>query len=74
MPSKEGPTSLGSAALEPGKLENLEGSDLKAFLKVHHLEHWKDADGIEWRAKKLQIALDKNAKLINPRLDDLQKL
>lgn len=71
MPSKTGPTSLGTAALESGHLEKLEGSDLEAFLKMHHLEHWKDTDGIEWRAKKLQVALEKNTKPINPRLDDL---
>ncbi len=69
MPAKNSPTSLGSATLEPGKKEELEGEQLAAFLKEHDLLHMKSMEGIGWRAKKLQFALEKNSKLINPELD-----
>ncbi len=73
MPAKNSPTSLGSAALEPGEKEELQGEQLEAFLKLHNLLHMKDMDGIGWRAKKLQFALEKNPKLIKPELDQTKQ-
>lgn len=60
MPPKTGPTSLGAAALEPGRAEELAGEQLANFLKVHRLEHLSSMAGVGWRAKKLQFALEKN--------------
>jgi hypothetical protein len=68
MPAKATPTSLGAAALEPGKKEEMGLEELREFLQVHNLEHLKDIAGIKWRAKKLQFALNNNSKLINPKL------
>ncbi len=53
MPAKNSPTSLGSAALEPGEKEELKEEQLEAFLKLHDLLHMKDMEGIGWRSKKL---------------------
>jgi hypothetical protein len=67
MPTMASPTSLGAAALEAGKQEEMESEELQMFLKQHELEHLKNTAGIRWRAKKLQFALN-NSKLINPKL------
>ena len=53
MPAKTSPTSLGAAALEPGKAEELAGPELVHFLREHSLEHLGDMEGVGWRAKKL---------------------
>ena len=37
------------------------------FLREHSLEHLGDMEGVGWRAKKLQFALEKNSKLIKPK-------
>jgi hypothetical protein len=69
MPAKATPTSLGAAALEPGRKEVMGLEELREFLRLHDLEHLKDTvEGLEWRAKKLQFALNNNSKLINPKL------
>ena len=68
MPSKTSPTSLGTAALEPGKDEELGEKEVVKFLEEHKLQHLKDMVGIRWRVKKLQYALQNNSKLINPKL------
>ena len=50
-------------------MEELKGDDLKQFLLQHDLLEYAEMDGIGWRSHKLQFALTKNAKLINPSLD-----
>ena len=68
IPSKQAPTSLGSASLTPAPQEKLNEEELQAFLQEHDLLATRNMDGIEWRVKKLKYALEKNAKLINPSL------
>ncbi len=53
MPTMASPTSLGAAALEAGKQEELGAGELEKFLKEHELEHLRETAGIKWRAKKL---------------------
>ena len=72
MPSKTSPTSLGATALEPGSNEKFPADLLHAYLVEHDLLHLQKMEGIEWRAKKLQIALERNGKLINPKLNATQ--
>ncbi len=74
MPAKSSPTSLGAALLEPGR-EHDEMSELevKEFLAKNKLQHLSALEGIRWRARKLQFALQNNSKLINPKLEDQQK-
>ena len=69
MPAKSSPTSLGAALLEPGEgQDEMEEEELKEFLKQKGLQHLSQVEGIKWRAKKLQFALQNNSKLINPKL------
>ena len=74
MPAKSAPTSLGAAALEPGKHEELNEKELQEFLQKHELTHLSKRQGIAWRAKKLQFALESNDKLINPELSNARKV
>ena len=47
----------------------MEEEELKEFLKQKGLQHLSQVEGIKWRAKKLQFALQNNSKLINPKLN-----
>lgn len=74
MPSKDAPTSRGTAGLSVKPTEEMKNDELKEFLAVHGLEDAATMEGIEWRAHKLKYALEKNNKLINPSLPrDKQK-
>jgi hypothetical protein len=53
MPSKDSPTSLGSAALEPGEREEMNEEELDQFLQKHGLTALKGLEGIAWKAKKV---------------------
>jgi hypothetical protein len=64
---------LGNAALEPAPLEELSGDELERFLAIEGLRHMRHLEGIGWRARKLQVALEKNPQLINPELSEGQK-
>jgi hypothetical protein len=68
MPSKDSPTSLGSAALEPGERKKMNEEEVNQFLQRHGLTAMKGLEGIAWKAKKVQYALEKNNKLIKPLL------
>jgi hypothetical protein len=53
MPTMASPTTLGAAALEAGKHEEMESEELRKFLKQYELEHLKSTARIRWGAKKL---------------------
>lgn len=68
IPSKDSPTSLGCAGLPTAPLEELKDEELAKFLHDHNLQELSNMEGINWKACKLQYALMKNPKLINPNL------